>query len=238
MLFIKSLMSKRNLLILVAVLIVAFSCYRLVVLPWFATWGSTAEERAMRLPGDELVPPNPILKMDHAITINAPVEKVFPYLLQMGQDKAGFYSYDWLERLGGFGIYNTYVIKPEWQDLKAGDFCVFHQNGMGMRIHSVEKNKFILMITDSREPNHLLPPGKWEFFPVPKGKYVAWNWSFNVFPLPDGKTRLVIRSLSNWTDTNPLLNFALGNAFELTSVIMDRKLCLTVKRLAEESVAK
>ncbi|HVJ04920.1 MAG TPA: SRPBCC family protein [Candidatus Saccharimonadales bacterium] len=187
----------------------------------------------MRLPGDELVPERPMLIMNHAITIDAPPEKIFPYFVQLGQDRAGFYSYDWLERLSGFGIYNTYQIRPEWQSMKAGDFVTFHKAGMGMRVASVDPGKTIVLITDSRERGHRLPADKWEFFPVPEGKYVAWNWIFHLDPLPDGRTRVYSRTYANWSSDNPFLNLALANAFELPSDVMDRRMLLSIKQMAE-----
>lgn len=224
---------RRNLSIAVGLLFVVWFVYRGVILPKIRYWGSTQEDRAKSLPGDELVPKPPILIMNHIITIDAPPEKIFPYFVQLGQDRAGFYSYDWLERLSGFGIYNSYYIHPEWQHLQAGDLVTFHKNGMGMRVHSVDPNHTIVLITDSRDRNHPLPPGKWEFFPVPEGKFVAWNWIFHLEPEGAGKTRVYSRTYATWTNTNPFLNFALANAFELPSDIMDRKMLLKIKEMAE-----
>ena len=218
---------------LIAGLISLFLIYDWALLPYMDRWGTTAEERKMPLAGDELVPSDPMWALNHGITIKGTPDEIYPYFAQMGQRKAGFYSYDWLERLCGFGIYNTYELKPEWE-MRTGDFCFFHQNGMGMRIHSATPPYSLVMITDSREPDHPLPEGAWEMFPVPKGKYVAWNWSFNMVPQENGTTRVLVRTHANWTNTNPFLNFALKHAFALPSDIMDRKMLLTVKKLVEE----
>ena len=56
-----------------------------------------------------------------AITIDAPPEAVWPWLVQMGQGRGGFYSYDWLENLFGLGIHNADRIEPDWQELAVGD---------------------------------------------------------------------------------------------------------------------
>src|SRR5918994_7083921 len=74
--------------------------YALVVRPWHLRWGATEEGIAKPLPGDELVP-NPAIESTRAITVNAPVEEVWPWLAQIGQDRGGFYSYEWLENLAG-----------------------------------------------------------------------------------------------------------------------------------------
>jgi hypothetical protein len=87
--------------------------------PWMNRWGSTAEERALSLAADELVPDGE--QQTHAITIEAPPEAVWPWLVQMGQARAGFYSHDRLERLVGAAIRNADEIHPEWQHLAVGD---------------------------------------------------------------------------------------------------------------------
>ena len=56
-----------------------------------------------------------------AVSIDAPPEKVWPWLVQIGQDRAGFYSYTWLENLTLADIHNTFEIRPEWQGRKAKD---------------------------------------------------------------------------------------------------------------------
>lgn len=157
--------------------------------------------------------------------------------MQAGQDQAGFYSFDRLESGLGFGIHNTYTIEQKWQGRKAGDFCAFHKSGMGMRIHSVTPNRNLIMITNGLEPNHPLPPGKWEMllaplFPPGKGDYVAWNWDFNLFPMADGRTRVVVRCLAS-SKGNPLSKFIFKHAFALPSDVMDIEMLRRVKMLAE-----
>jgi hypothetical protein len=82
-------------------------------------WGSTPIERAAALPGDELVPdPN---QQTHAVTISAAAAAVWPWLVQIGQGRAGFYSHDRLERMVGARITNAEKIHPEWQRVGVGD---------------------------------------------------------------------------------------------------------------------
>ena len=89
--------------------------------PWQLTWGSTRTDRVATLPGDRLVDPANY-RMDRVVTIHAPADSVWPWLVQIGQDRAGFYSYDRLERTFGAGIRNADRIHPEWQAREAGDF--------------------------------------------------------------------------------------------------------------------
>lgn len=88
--------------------------------PWMANWGSTAAEQQMTLPGDDLFPPG-AKQSTLALTINAPSDTVWKWLVQVGQDRAGFYTYTWLENLIGADIHNADEIHPEWQHLSVGD---------------------------------------------------------------------------------------------------------------------
>lgn len=102
--------------------LVAFVYAAIVVAfrPVYLRWGTTAAERSASLPGDELKP-NARYRLDHAITIHAPADSVWPWLAQLGQDKGGFYSYSWLERMIGDDIQNADRIHPEWQHVERGD---------------------------------------------------------------------------------------------------------------------
>src|SRR3712207_3373722 len=107
----------RSLAILGAVLPWA---YAFVVRPWHLRWGATEEEASNPLPDDELVP-NPAIESTRAITVNAPVEEVWPWLAQVGQVRGGFYSYEWLENLAGCRMRNAGRIHPEWQHREVGE---------------------------------------------------------------------------------------------------------------------
>ncbi len=96
--------------------------YWFAIHPWVANWGSTPAERQMALPGDTLRAPNAGYTTQ-AITINAPPETIWQWLVQIGQDRAGFYSYTWLENLLGVDIHNTDEIRPEWQHIAVGDLA-------------------------------------------------------------------------------------------------------------------
>jgi hypothetical protein len=104
--------------VLVVLLLVA--AYVAVIHPWMANWGSTAAERRMALAGDELFPAEGT-RSTMAITIGATPEVVWQWLVQVGQDRGGFYSYTWLENLLGVDIHNADRIHPEWQHLATGD---------------------------------------------------------------------------------------------------------------------
>src|SRR5207248_2313440 len=94
--------------------------YLLTVRPWHHRWGATSEVNTKQLPGDELVP-QPEIQSTRAITVNAPAEEVWPWLAQVGQDRGGFYSYEWLENLAGCQMRNADRIHPEWQHREVGE---------------------------------------------------------------------------------------------------------------------
>jgi hypothetical protein len=93
-------------------------------------WGATCEDLHKSLPGDELVAA-PAVQSTRAVTIEAPPEAVWPWLAQIGQDRAGFYSYDWLENLAGCEMRNADEIHPEWQVRQPGETVWLHPlNGL------------------------------------------------------------------------------------------------------------
>lgn len=96
------------------------AAYWFGIYPWMTNWGSTAAEQQMALPGDELNTDR-TGQATKAITINAPPAVVWQWLAQIGQDRAGFYTYTWLENLVGANIHNSNEIHPEWQHLAVGD---------------------------------------------------------------------------------------------------------------------
>src|SRR4051812_36462174 len=77
-----------------------FAAFFVFVRPWFLSWGATRAEQQMPLPGDDIVPAA-ATQNTRAITIHAPVDQVWQWLAQTGQDRAGFYSYRRLENLVG-----------------------------------------------------------------------------------------------------------------------------------------
>lgn len=126
------------------------------------------------MPGDELLPEAVV--STRAITIDASPSEVWPWLVQMGQDRAGFYSYDWLERMLGAGIHNADRIVPEWQNLAPGDLMRTYRY-----IRRFEPLGWIVERVDADEALVLRSV---------KG---AWVWSL-VLAGEGERTRLVVRT--------------------------------------------
>ncbi len=103
----------------------ALLVYVLAVRPRIRNWGARPEEIRMPLPGDQLEP-DPVMQTTRAVTIAAPVEEVWPWLAQLGQERGGFYSYEWLENLAGCEMRNAEEIHPEWQHREVGETIMLH----------------------------------------------------------------------------------------------------------------
>ena len=106
--------------------------YALLIRPWHLRWGAEPEDEQGELAGDELRPEGGT-RILHAVTIQAPVEQVWPWLAQLGQDRGGFYSYEWLENLAGCEMENADRIHPEWQHRELGETVHLHPAG-GLRV--------------------------------------------------------------------------------------------------------
>lgn len=94
--------------------------YLQIVRPRMLARSATDDERTRALPGDDIVT-NPTHCTTHGVTISAPPRDIWPWLVQMGQDRAGFYTHNWVERLLRSGIPDVHEIHPEWQRLAVGD---------------------------------------------------------------------------------------------------------------------
>ncbi len=188
------------------------SAYLFLLRPWHIRWGATDEETQMPLPGDELVP-RPNLEATYAITIEASMREVWPWLVQIGQDKGGFYSYTWLENLVGCHMHNAGRIVPEFQMLRVGDTVRLHPKAPPLPVLICDPPQALVL------GSNMDSPGTWGFYL----KEVGAN-----------RTRLIIRGRGDWRPG--LLNW-LGKyiVFEPAHFIMERKMLLGIKERVEAS---
>ena len=128
---------------------------------WRRGWGATEQERAMRLPGDELVA-KPEWTYDHAVSIDAPRSAVWPWLVQLGQGRGGFYSYQGLENLVGCQIRNLTEVRPELQSLSVGDTIVLHgRSGFGPKVARLDPERALVL---GGPPNERGSQATWGFY--------------------------------------------------------------------------
>jgi hypothetical protein len=121
----------------------AFYLYK--IRPWHLSWHTTPEEMTEPMPGDDLID-NPTIELTRAITIAAPPAEVWPWLVQMGYRRAGWYSYDL------FDNDNVHVnaIIPELQDLKVGELLATDANG-GFRVEAIDPGRAIVAMIHNEE---------------------------------------------------------------------------------------
>ena len=117
-------MAGRRLFLRVVMLVTALAAimagFLLITRPVYLNWGSTADERAKRLPGDEIVP-HAGGQTTRAITIHAPAEDAWPWVAQLGQDRGGFYSFDLLENAVGCKMPTVDVLRARHQVWQLGE---------------------------------------------------------------------------------------------------------------------
>jgi hypothetical protein len=140
-------------------------------------WGATEAETAMDLPGDEIVV-TASYRSTRALTIDAPVEDVWPWLAQVGQDRGGFYSYSWFENLILADIHNAGIIHPEWQVRREGEILPLTSRNYPLGLIKREEGS--------------LGPRVRQF--EPNSSIVLEGWgSFILQTVDEGKTRFIVR---------------------------------------------
>jgi len=157
-------------------------------LQWLGrTYGSRRAEGRKSLPGDALCA-EPDIVTTHAVTIDAPPEHVWPWLVQIGWGRGQWYTARWVDRvLFPNNGPSSDVLVPEWQRLAVGDRILDGPPEAGCAF----------VVDDLDPPRHLvlhstehLPPGWGDRF----GAGIDWTWSFVLDPLVGGRTRFLFRT--------------------------------------------
>jgi hypothetical protein len=191
--------------------------------PWFLRWGATDEEVHGTWPGDEMSP-EPASEATRAITIQAPAETVWPWIVQIGQDRGGFYSYTWLENLFGARMRNADTILPGLTR-QVGDTVWMtppqRYGGKGCaRLARVDPERALVMVTPD-DYDAVRKTGV-----APKG-----TWAILLQPIDDKTTRLIVRSRSG-----PKEGAARFLVFDPAHFIMERKMMLGIRDRVEGEV--
>lgn len=194
--------------------------YLLFLWPWMRTWGATQAEVNATLPGDDIVPAAN-LRTTKGITIQAPPAAIYPWLLQIGVDRGGMYSYDWLENLFGLNVHTADHILPEYQNAQVGDFWRFTPKdyilnpGPGLYVRQLIANEAVLLC----------------FGLEGKPDEVCFDtWQFVLAPQADGSTRLLLRSNMAMEQELPI------KLTYFVQFIMERKMLLTLRERVEQSL--
>jgi hypothetical protein len=178
--------------------------YRVLVQPWQHRWGATDEEVRRAMPGDDLLP-GATGTTTRAIGIAAPPQQVWPWLVQLGYGRAGWYSYDWIDN---DGRPSADRIIPELQALKVGD-QVPMLAGVGPRVRVIRPDRYLVA-----------------------GDAEAGVWCLALYPAPSG-CRLVSRWRVGWPLTPATAFWVLLS--DPGAFIMERRMLKGIKARAERT---
>jgi hypothetical protein len=182
------------------------------LLPWMDRWGATKSEIATSFIGDELVP-LPAITYTRAITIDAAPEEIYPWLVQMGAEKGGMYSYTWFEtNILRCELINADRIHNEWQDLKVSDPVKMCPGDWGPPVYEVA----------------VLEPDK--AFVIGHQENGEWSdvWQFILISQSNGTTRLITRSREMKTG-------GIWDVIRPGQFIMERGMLLGIKERSENT---
>jgi len=191
-------------------------------------WGSTEEELSRELPGDELVKD---VKgwYNHAITIKTAPANVWPWIVQLGQNKGGFYSYELLENIMGCNIHNADEIVADFQDTVVGDKVAMTPKGAPYVVTAIDQGRaFVLRLRVNLQTQETVGITD----PLPE-KYQDSSWLFFLDEMDKGTTRLITRSRNYWNQSR--INTFFYGIFGVISLVMDRKMVEGIKKRAEKT---
>jgi hypothetical protein len=199
--------------ILFAVLALA-ALYWFLVRRWFGRWGTTAADRTRVMAGDAAVV-DPTYSVTLAIAIDARPEHIWPWLVQMGYQRGGLYSYDWLDRLFGYlDRPSADSVLPQFQHLTVGDKVPVGR-GQGFPVTAIEPYRALVLSG--------------------AGDGFAWVWQFGLYPLDERRTQLVSRNRVRVPST--LGSWLFMRVIEPAAFLMTRRMLLGLKHRAETLAA-
>jgi hypothetical protein len=170
----KRLMNRKRWIIALSSAFIATVCLVwFVYRPWALYWGATDEEMLREMPGDSVMQ-HPTFNATRGITINAAPEHIWPWLVQMGYHRAGYYSYD---RLDNGGIPSADTIMPLYQDLKVGDMIPLTRTGR-IRVGILEPERFLVLFFRGNDG---------------EGGFNGGTWATGLYPVGPNETRMVTR---------------------------------------------
>jgi hypothetical protein len=194
-----------------------------IAAPWRRTerlrWGASANEPDRSLPGEDLIP-NPTWEYTHAVDINAPSDEVWPWILQIGQGRAGFYSFERLENLFGCKITNTDRISPELQHPQVGDEIHLHPTSPPLTIAAIQPGQSLVLLGDGA--------------PVKSSASTQTIWAFHILPNGPDRCRLVERGATLLVDGSLADRIFFSTLIvEPVGFVMGREMLLGIKERAE-----
>ena len=192
------------------VILTAAVLYWFPIRRWMSRWGSTPSDLTRVMVGDSLLV-DPTYSGTTAVTVNAPPEDIWPWLVQIGYQRGGLYSYDWLDRLFGYlDRPSATRILPEFQHLAVGDKIPLGR-GPSWPVAVIEPGRALVL--DMRNLGGF-----------------DWIWQFYLYTVDEKRTRLVSRSCVR---TQAVWARLLTYVIEPAGFLMTRRMLLGIKRRAE-----
>ncbi|MHB1134561.1 MAG: hypothetical protein ACYC4L_19495 [Chloroflexota bacterium] len=174
--------------------------------PWQLRWGATDDEVERPMPGDDIVG-EPSFNATRAVTIAAPAANIYPWIVQMGNTRAGWYSYDLLDNLARKSAES---ILAEYQNVQVGNVVPLSPDGkQGMRVRGFGHNEWLLWWDNVGDS----------------------TWAWQIYAEGEGSSRLVTRVRTKYRPLSPAIFFNL--LIEFFDIVMMRKCLLGIKRRAE-----
>jgi hypothetical protein len=185
-------------------------------------WGLDGETAAKTCPGDEVIA-KPRWTWTHGVEVKAPAREVWPWLAQIGADRGGFYSYQWLENIAGCDLRNADVVHPEWE-VRNGDQLILHPKMPPLPVLEVARG------------HHFLAHAPLDERARAQGKpWVEATWLFLVEPLDARRCRVISRYRMNGSD-DVATRVQFGPTFiEPVGFAMDRRMLIGIKERAERA---
>lgn len=185
-------------------------------------WGLSDTDASRSYPGDELVS-RPRWSWTHGIEIEAAPENVWPWVAQMGADRGGFYSYQWLENVVGCNLRNAETVHDEWT-LKEGDAFRLHPEMPALRVVSLLPGRsFVAYAPADAAARSAGRP------------WAETSWLFYIEPLEKGRSRFVSRFRCNYSDDLSSQLSLTPTLLEPIGFAMDRRMLKGVKERAEQN---
>jgi len=215
----------------------AVCAYVVGIRPWHSRWGATDAEVQQSLPGDDLVP-QPKIETTRAITIRGSATDVWPWLVQIGYKRAGWYSYDFMHRMlrcaGSVDDPRRSAnrIIPELQNLQVGD-SIHIAAQLGYRVTAIQPERVLVLHT-------AVDTGTGERLdltkPMPE-TYLNASWVWFLDEVEETTTRLIVRFRQDYHPS--LLNALMYRGFiESGGFLMERKTLLGIKQRAEAAAGR
>lgn len=195
-----------------------------LIRPRMLRWGASRSDVERNWPGDEYCR-HPAHQATRAIAIDAPAAAVWPWILQIGQDRGGFYSYSALENLVGCDMPDVDWIVPEWQQRAVGDII-----WMAPRERYAGKARMLVAWLEPERAMTLIMPEDAEEVAT-GGEARHGLWSFLLDPIDDHSCRLVMRSRAGREPFGGPLGQWLF--FEPAHFVMERAMMFKIRDLAE-----